>query len=134
MSPMTTTITPTRVATAPLYVVLPAEDLERARGFYEEKLGVELKDSPGGLIAMTGSGTGLFIYPTAHTKAEHTVASFVVSSVVDTVAELRGRGVVFEEYDLPGLKTVDGIAEMGGGVKSAWFKDSEGNIIALNEM
>jgi catechol 2,3-dioxygenase-like lactoylglutathione lyase family enzyme len=133
MSPMTTTITPTLVSTAPLYVVLPAENLERARRFYEGELGVELKEAPGGLMGMTGSGTGLFIYQAARTKAEHTAATFVVPSVVEAVAQLRSHGVVFEEYDLPGLKTVEGIAEMEG-VKSAWFKDSEGNIIAVNEM
>ena len=67
------------------------------------------------------------------TLATHTAAAFVVDDVTAVVRELRGRGVTFEDYDQPGLKTVDGIAEFEG-VKSAFFVDSEGNIIAINEM
>jgi len=133
MSPMTT-ITPTRVSASPVYVVLPAEDIERARSFYEEKLGIELKDSPGGLIGMAGSGTGLFIYKTGHTKAEHTVGLFVVPNVEEAVSELKSHGVHFEVYpDLEGVTWNGEIADMGGS-KTAWFTDSEGNILNLVEM
>jgi predicted enzyme related to lactoylglutathione lyase len=131
---MTMTITPTRVSTAPMYVVLRAESLSRARSFYEEKLGIELKEAPGGLMGTTGSGTGLFIYETPLTKAEHTVGLFVVPDVEEAVSELKSHGVVFETYpELPGATWVGEVAEMEG-TKAAWFTDSEGNILNIVQM
>jgi predicted enzyme related to lactoylglutathione lyase len=126
------TTTATRVVTSPMYVVLPAEDLVRAREFYSEKIGFEFKDLGPGIMGMAGDGTGVFIYERARTKAEHTVALFVVPDLVEAVEELRSRGVVFEEY--PELGTVDGIATMPDGSKGAWFVDSEGNILNLVQM
>ena len=66
-------------------------------------------------------------------SATHTVAGFNVENIEKEVADLKSRGVVFEEYDMPGMKTVDGVASFEG-AKSAWFKDSEGNILSLNQM
>jgi hypothetical protein len=81
-----------------------------------------------------GAGTRLFLYQRGPTTADHTVASFVVEDTEQTVRELSGRGVAFEHYDMPGLKTnAMGIAEFGAD-KTAWFKDTEGNIIAVGTM
>jgi predicted enzyme related to lactoylglutathione lyase len=130
-----TTATRTRLSTAPVSVVLPAVDIERAKRFYGETLGLDIESgqAPGYFTVHAGSGTSILVYEREGTKAEHTVAGFTVADVVATVRELRERGVVFEEYDMPGLKTVEGVAQQGPG-KSAWFKDSEGNIIAIADM
>ena len=114
--------------------VLPAEDMARAKAFYTGKLGLSVMfESESGAAFQAPDGTGVFVYPHERTLATHTAAAFVVDDVTAVVRELRGRGVTFEDYDLPGLKTVDGIAELEG-VKSAWLVDSEGNIIAINQM
>lgn len=122
----------------PVWAVLPATDLERAKKFYTETLGLKLMEdskAPQGHIMVTaGQNTGILIYERpVPTKAEHTVAGFVVKNIEEVMGELRGKGVTFEEYDFPGLKTVNGVATLGG-YKSCWFKDTEGNIIAINEM
>ena len=129
-----TTTAMTRLATAPVYAVLPAEDLERARGFYEDVLGLSVDTTigPGAFLASAGGGTKIMVYERARTVAEHTVAGFQVDDLDATMTELRGRGVIFEEYDLPGLRTENGIADMDGS-RSAWLTDTEGNIIALSE-
>jgi hypothetical protein len=82
-----------------------------------------------------GEGTMLYVYQRGPTKADQTVASFKVENIEAHVKELRAKGVKFEEYDIPamGIKTVGGIAAMGK-TKSAWFKDTEGNILALDQM
>ena len=82
---------------------------------------------------MAGEGTMLLIYKRPPIKVEHTQMGFKVDDIEKVVSGLRSKGVKFEEYDMPNLKTVNGIATMGK-VKSAWFKDTEGNIIALNQM
>ena len=118
---------------APINVVLPAADLARAEKFYSEKLGLTgMERDEGGILISCGGDTKIYIYERPAVKVEHTQASFTVKDIEAEMKELRGRGVVFEEYDMPGLKTVNGIAELGG-MKSAWFKDSEGNIIAIAE-
>ena len=114
--------------------ILPAEDMARAKAFYTGKLGLTVaSDNQDGLMLNAGNGTMLFIYPYGKTKAEHTVAGFNVSDIEATVKEIRAAGVVFEEYDLPGLKTVDGIVTSPTS-KAAWFKDTEGNILSLIQM
>lgn len=122
----------------PLWAVLPATNLERAKKFYTEVVGlkhVEDPKAPKGHIMLTaGQNTGAIVYERpVPTKAEHTVAGFAVKDLEKEVEELRAKGVRFEEYDFPGLKTVNGIATLGG-YKSAWFKDTESNIISINEM
>ena len=116
---------------------LPAVDLKRAKKFYTEKLGLKIimEDPSPGMMLQCGGGTMMYIYQRAATKADHTVASFKVDNIEAEVNELRGKGVKFEEYNIPsmGIKTVNGIATMGN-MKSAWFKDTEGNIMALNQM
>ncbi len=115
--------------------ILPAKDIERARDFYENKLGLEVQgEVGGGMILSAGLGSALFIYQKEDmVSATHTVAGFNVENIEKEVADLKSRGVVFEEYDMPGMETVDGVASFEG-AKSAWFKDSEGNILSLNQM
>ncbi|HEY8740630.1 MAG TPA: VOC family protein [Candidatus Dormibacteraeota bacterium] len=114
-----------------MHTALPVEDLARARAFYSEKLGLEpAADNPGGLLYRLDDGSEFLLYPSGHRPGGHTQAHINVRDVPALVAQLRERGVVFEEYDLPGLKTVNGLAS-GGPHHSAWFKDSEGNLIGL---
>lgn len=110
---------------------LPVVDLDRAKKFYLETLGltVDSEDEWGTMLAC-GGGTKLLLYPRGATRADHTVASFEVDDVEAAVAELRAKGVVFQEYDQPGLKTENGVATAGES-KAAWFLDPEGNILAL---
>ena len=120
---------------AAVHPTLPVVDLERARTFYEGKLGLKVigtDPSPGALL-QAGEGTRLYIYQRAATKADHTAASFTVPDVEATVKELKAKGVAFEDIDTPGLKTVDGIVTMGD-MKGAWFKDTEGNTLAVTNM
>jgi predicted enzyme related to lactoylglutathione lyase len=118
--------------------ILPAVDIKRARRFYSETLGLPTPDMPvpeDGAAFESGDCTMLYLYEReGGTKADHTVAGWLVEDIEKTVKELRENGVVFEQYDMPGLKTDErGIAE-GGGAKSAWFKDTEGNILAITEI
>ncbi len=125
----------TRLSTAPAATTLPAEDLKRARSFYEEKLGLETEmrdDMPEGVFVHAGKGSLIFLYERGRATAENTAVTFEVDDLEGTVSELRSRGVTFEEYDFPGLKTVDAIATRDAD-KAAWFKDSEGNILCAHE-
>jgi predicted enzyme related to lactoylglutathione lyase len=125
------------LANAPVLTSIPVVDFERAVGFYQDALGLRLIaviEEAGLALFEAGAGTRLFLYQRGPTTADHTVASFVVEDTERAVRELSARGVVFEQYDLPGLKTnAMGIAELGP-AKSAWFKDTEGNIIAVGTM
>lgn len=119
---------------APIVAYIPVADVARARKFYEQKLGLEPKEEyAGGVIYECGKGSRAFMYrsPGAGTSKAST-AFWAVDDVSAEVAELKARGVVFEEYDLPGIKTVNSIAT-GGGAKTAWFKDTEGNILAVSQ-
>jgi catechol 2,3-dioxygenase-like lactoylglutathione lyase family enzyme len=115
---------------------VPALDLDRARRFYEERLGLTPAGSrnPGhDLVFDCGGDTRLFVYERPLTAGTgQTLAHFVVDDVGATVAKLRGRGVEFEDYDLPELKTVDGVATMGDS-QFAWFKDVDGNVIGIHD-
>ena len=121
---------------APIYASIPAKDIERARHWYEDKLGLtpDLDIGPNGLIYKTG-GVRFVIYPTPYAgTGKHTIAGWTVPDIDAAVRELRERGVVFEEYDgSNGPKTDGGIARADGGA-AAWFKDSEDNILNLNEL
>jgi catechol 2,3-dioxygenase-like lactoylglutathione lyase family enzyme len=114
--------------------VLAVDDIDRAIGFYHDKLGLEVRrmaDDPSSALVEIGGSGRLLLYKSTYRRGETTVASFLVSDVQGTVSELRSRGITFEEYDTPGLKTVGGIASMGD-LRTAWFKDSEGNTIAVS--
>jgi len=119
---------------APITPYIPAADVPRARRFYEEKLGLVPKEEyAGGVIYECGGGTTFFMYPSGGAgTSKASYAFWTVDDVEAEVAELKGRGVVFEEYDMPGITTKNSIAT-GGGAKTAWFKDSEGNILAVNQ-
>ncbi len=111
---------------------IPAKDLSRARKFYEEKLGLKaaMEESDGGIVYQDGC-TYFTLYPSQFAgTATHTLMSWQTSDLDREMADLRSRGIKFEEYDLPGLKTVNGVALMGKS-RGAWFKDTEGNILAL---
>ena len=114
-----------------LGTTIPARDLERTRRFYEDVLDAQVvMEDPGGIIYRSGDSY-FSLYPTEFAgTAQHTLGAFMVRDVEATVAELRGRGVTFEDYDLPGVKTVNGIAELGG-TKGVWYKDPEGNILSV---
>jgi len=114
---------------------IPAADLQRARSFYTDKLGLEpARENPGGLVYVTDGGTAFFLYATEYAgQAGHTIAQIHVADVAKEVEELRGRGVTFEHYDLPGLTWDGDVASDPEWGKAAWFKDSEGNILCLDD-
>jgi predicted enzyme related to lactoylglutathione lyase len=116
------------------YPTIPALDMQRARRFYQEKLGLTPTDeAPGGLMYEFGESRFL-LYPSQFAgTAQHTVMGCMVDDLDSVVAELKANGVVFEEYNMPDLKTVNSIAVIGPN-RGAWFKDSEGNILGLVEM
>ncbi|HKV51665.1 MAG TPA: VOC family protein [Gemmatimonadaceae bacterium] len=117
---------------SPMYAYIPVTDLSRARKFYEQKLGfVPKEDTAGGVVYEFADGTACFMYPTPNAGTSKASQAFwQVDDVEREVAELKKKGVRFEEYDMPNFKTVNSIAT-GGGAKSAWFKDTEGNIMAI---
>lgn len=117
---------------SPMYSYIPAVNVERARKFYEEKVGLKpAREEAGGVIYESADHTACFLYPTPNAGTSKASQAFwQVSDVEREVKELKARGVQFEEYDMPGMKTVNGIATAGG-AKAAWFKDTEGNIMAL---
>jgi predicted enzyme related to lactoylglutathione lyase len=121
---------------------LPAQDLERARRFYAEKLGLQpVEGRPGGLRYQCASGGFSLFESAGRPSGEHTQMAWQVDDIEAVVAELRGRGVVFEKVDVPGLRTVDGIADVAGnypsaggsGERAAWFRDSEGNLLGIGQ-
>ena len=121
------------LSTALAHPTVFVRDLDRARSFYEN-LGLTVSaEVSTGIFMTAGAGT---IYPLIHradaTPPSHTVAAFQVDDIQATVTGLRARGVVFEEYDSPGLTTVEGIADMGS-YRAAWLKDPDGNFIGIHE-
>jgi predicted enzyme related to lactoylglutathione lyase len=124
------------LAEATVYGVLPATDIDRAKKFYEGTLGLKPADMPmeGGYALYPTKQGSFLVYETQAPGGAATALGFVVTDLAAEMADLRTRGVVFEEYDLPGLKTVNGVVDMGKMGKGAWFKDSEGNIVSLSQM
>jgi catechol 2,3-dioxygenase-like lactoylglutathione lyase family enzyme len=120
---------------------IPAQDLERARAFYRDKLGLEpVEERPGGLLYRCAGGQFAIFASAGASAGEFTQMAWDVDDIDATVSELRKRGVVFEDVDLPGLTTVDGIAEVAGnypskgtGERAAWFRDSEGNMLGVGQ-
>lgn len=126
------------LANAPLTATLPAHDIERAKSWYQEKLGLTPAMDLGvaGQLYTTGS-TSWMIYqtPSAGT-GKHTLAGFVVDNIDETMSELRAKGVKFEDYALgdQGPTTENGVARDPSGGASAWFTDSEGNVLAITQL
>jgi len=119
----------------PMFAYIPANDMTRARQFYEGKIGLKpAEEVAGGVTYKFAGDTACFMYPAAPSAgtSKASQAFWTVDNLERVMKELKARGIVFEEYDEPGVKTVNGIAE-GGGAKAAWFTDSEGNIMALIE-
>jgi catechol 2,3-dioxygenase-like lactoylglutathione lyase family enzyme len=118
-----------------VHTTLPALDMERAKQWYEEKLGLTPATTTANGMIYTGfGGTRFSLYPTPNpTRGGHTQMGFATDDIEADVTELKGRGVVFEEYDFPGLKTENSIAQTGE-VRAAWFKDSEDNIIGIIQL
>ena len=120
--------------TSTVTTMLPVKDMDRARAFYEGRLGFK----PGGLkpdgkFVYEVGGTTLALFPKPEgTKADHTAVSFQVDDIAASIRDLKKAGVVFEDYDLPGFKTVEHVCVLGA-EKAAWFKDSEGNYLCLHE-
>ena len=121
---------------------LPAQDLDRARRFYAEVLGLSPADErPGGLLYRTGAGEFVVFASTGASPGTFTQMGFEVDDIDAAVAEMRRRGAIFEEVDMPGLQTRDGIAEVEGnypskrshGERGAWFRDSEGNLLGIGQ-
>jgi catechol 2,3-dioxygenase-like lactoylglutathione lyase family enzyme len=117
-----------------VHATLPAVDLERAKHFYSVTLGFRVeRENPAAVMFSSAGGTRFTVFATPNSsRAGHTQAGWEVGDIEREVAELTGRGVVFEEYDFPNLKTIDGVAQTGAG-RAAWFKDSEGNTLGLIE-
>lgn len=117
---------------SPMYAYIPAKDVSRARKFYEGKLGFKARQEVAGGVAYEfGKGTGCFLYPTPNAGTSKASQAFwQVDDIEREVTELKARGVKFEEYDMPGMKGRNSIYA-GGGARAAWFKDSEGNILAV---
>ena len=116
------------------YATIPTSDVARAKRFYGDTLGFKvLLDTEGGV--MYGSGpTRFFVYPSRYKSSGHTLMSWFVPEIKSEVAELRAKGIEFEDYDFPGLKTVDGIAQSGPNVWTAWFRDPDGNLLGLSQI
>jgi predicted enzyme related to lactoylglutathione lyase len=113
---------------------IAVDDLDRAISFYSDKLGLTVRRLEGEMesaLVEVGDSDRLLLYKSTYRRGETTYASFFCDDVETTVRELRDKGVTFEEYDFPGLKTVNGIATTGD-LKTGWFRDSEGNILAIS--
>jgi catechol 2,3-dioxygenase-like lactoylglutathione lyase family enzyme len=121
---------------------IPVRDLNRARDFYADKLGLEpAEERPGGLLYRFGNGEFALFGSAGASPGTFTQMGFEVDDLRATVAALKERGVEFEEVDIPGLETVDGIAEVEGnypskggvGELAAWFRDLDGNMLGVGQ-
>jgi predicted enzyme related to lactoylglutathione lyase len=121
------------LSTSPIRAYIPASDVARARKFYEGIVGLVPKlEYSGGVIYDCG-GSEVFLYATPNAGTSKASQAFwQVSNVEAEVTDLKSRGVKFEEYDMPGIQMTNSIAT-GGGAKTAWFKDTEGNILAVSQ-
>jgi catechol 2,3-dioxygenase-like lactoylglutathione lyase family enzyme/limonene-1,2-epoxide hydrolase len=128
---------------AHLGVRLPAQDLDRARAFYAERLGLEPAESrPGGLRYVCGDDSFVIFQSAGRPSGEHTQMGFYVPDIEAAVRELRDRGLVFDDVEMPGLSSRDGIVDIPGnypstgsvGERAVWFHDSEGNLLGLAQL
>ncbi|MFN2487036.1 MAG: VOC family protein [Acidimicrobiia bacterium] len=121
----------------PISARLPASDIGRARAWYEQKLGLQPESEEMGGQALwyqTGGAWALLYQTEAAGSAQNTSAGWTVTGIEAVMDEMRQRGVIFEEYDFGEMKTENGLLNIPPGYKSAWFKDSEGNILELSEV
>ena len=113
---------------------LPCSDLQRAKSFYTDKLGLTPTDEgPAGAFYQGRDGTRFILFPSSGSASgSHSQMGFMVADIDAEVRDLKQRGAQFEEYDFPGFDKATGIADVGG-TRAAWFKDSEGNLLGLVE-
>lgn len=116
------------------YATIPAADMNRAKAWYRDKLSLTpSSEDDMGCMYRVGGGTSFLLYPSTNAgQAPNTLLSFTTDDIEAEMRDMRGHGVSFENYDMPGLKTVDGLATLGS-FHSAWFRDSEGNILAVSD-
>jgi catechol 2,3-dioxygenase-like lactoylglutathione lyase family enzyme len=139
---MTTVTVATALAHSDVATRLPAQDLDRARRWYSEMLGLDpVEERPGGLRYRCGKTYFVVFQSMGKASGESTQMAWEVDDIEAVVADLASRGVQFEEVDAPGMKTVNGIADVDGnypskgrGERGAWFRDSEGNLLALGQV
>jgi predicted enzyme related to lactoylglutathione lyase len=118
---------------APIRAYIPASDVKRARKFYEEIVGLRPREEYAGGVIYECGGAEVFLYPTPNAgTSKASQAYWQVDDVEAEVADLKTRGVKFEEYNMPGAVMKNSIATAGG-AKTAWFKDTEGNILAVSQ-
>lgn len=118
---------------AKVMAMVPVRDIEKAEKFYSETLGLKKVDKNPGGVAYQCGGTKLFVYPTPKAgTAKSTVATWEVKDIAAAAKELAGKGLEFEHYDYPGAKH-EGDVHIWGGMKAAWFKDPDGNVLGLNQ-
>jgi catechol 2,3-dioxygenase-like lactoylglutathione lyase family enzyme len=122
------------LAELPIHTALPVADLERAKRFYAEKLGLSPEsEMPDGVFYQCGAGTRFLLFPSPGADSgTHTQMTWNTNDIEAEVVALKAQGVIFEEYDTADLKTVNGVATIARS-KGAWFKDSEGNLLALGQ-
>jgi len=118
-----------------VHTTLPASDMARARAWYAENLGFEpMLDLPSGMMYEAAEGTRFVLFPSPNAgQAPQTCMGFATSDIEGDVRDLKAKGVTFEEYDTPNFKTGDSIATAGP-TRSAWFRDSEGNILGIVQL
>jgi catechol 2,3-dioxygenase-like lactoylglutathione lyase family enzyme len=124
---------PIMLSIAPIRAYIPVSNVSRARKFYEGTLGLRPKEEYAGGVIYECGGAEVFLYPTSNAgTSKASQAYWQVGDVEAEVVELKARGVKFEEYDMPGVTMKNSIATAGG-AKTAWFKDTEGNILAVSQ-
>lgn len=116
------------------YATIPVSDLERAKKFYGQTLGFAVNMDTEGGVMYTSGGTRFFVYPSRFKASGHSQMSWFVDDIRSVVRELQAKGVKFEDFEVPGLKTVDGVAQSGPNVWTAWFKDPDGNLLGLTQI
>jgi len=115
---------------------IPAADLARARAFYADKLGLTPSQEMEGIVLLyrTAADSMFSVYQTEFAgQSGHTIAQWHVDDVDAAVRDLKDKGVAFEHYDMPGVEWNGDVASMAGMGKAAWFKDSESNILCIDD-
>jgi predicted enzyme related to lactoylglutathione lyase len=119
---------------SPIRAYIPVSDVSRARKFYEDVVGLEPREEYAGGVIYECGGTEVFMYPTSNAGTSRASQAFwQVADVEAEVAELKARGVKFEEYAMPPGMTMKNSIVTGGGARTAWFKDTEGNTLAVSQ-
>jgi catechol 2,3-dioxygenase-like lactoylglutathione lyase family enzyme len=116
------------------YTTIPVSDLERAQRFYGGTLGLTPAMVTEGGVMYRSGGTQFFVYPSRYRASGHTQMSWVVGDIKVEVASLKSKGIEFVEFDVPGVKTFDGISQSGPAVWTAYFRDPDGNLLGLTQI